>query len=48
MNHAVLVDASLAVKWVIPEPDRDRALKLVALPRSPGARSCRRCTFLAK
>ena len=28
MNHAVLVDASLAVKWVIPEPDRDRALKL--------------------
>jgi predicted nucleic acid-binding protein len=25
MNHAVLVDASLAVKWVIPETDSDRA-----------------------
>lgn len=30
MNHALVVDASLAVKWVIPEPDRDRALQLVA------------------
>ena len=30
MNHAVVVDASLAVKWVIPEPDRERALQLVA------------------
>jgi len=28
MNHAVAVDASLAVKWVIPEPDRERALSL--------------------
>ncbi len=25
MNHAVVVDASLAVKWVLPEPDSDRA-----------------------
>ncbi len=25
MNHAVMVDASLAVKWVIPEIDSDRA-----------------------
>ncbi len=30
MNHVVVVDASLAVKWAIPEPDRDRALQLVA------------------
>jgi predicted nucleic acid-binding protein len=30
VNHAVAVDASVAVKWVIPEPDRERALKLVA------------------
>jgi predicted nucleic acid-binding protein len=28
MNHAVVVDASLAVKWVVDEPDSDRALKL--------------------
>ena len=30
MNHAVLVDASLAVKWVIPEADSDRADRLWA------------------
>ena len=30
MNHAVLVDASVAVKWVIDEPASDRALKLWA------------------
>jgi len=30
MNHALLVDASVAVKWVLPEADRDRALTLVA------------------
>ena len=30
MNHAVAVDASLAVKWVIAEPDSDRALNLWA------------------
>jgi predicted nucleic acid-binding protein len=38
MNHAVAVDASVAVKWVIPEPDRDLALKLradAALARRP-------------
>src|SRR6266508_5015810 len=38
MNHAVLVDASTAVKWVIAEPDSDRALKLwsdAALARRP-------------
>ncbi len=38
MNHAVVVDASLAVKWVIPERDSDRAVKLwtdAALARRP-------------
>lgn len=30
MNHAVAVDASVAVKWVIDEPHSDRALKLWA------------------
>jgi predicted nucleic acid-binding protein len=30
MNHAVAVDASLAVKWVVDEPYTDRALKLWA------------------
>ena len=38
MNHAVVVDASVAVKWVIDEPESDRALKLradAALARRP-------------
>ena len=38
MNHALVVDASLAVKWVVDEPDSDRALKLeadAALARRP-------------
>ncbi len=30
MNHALVVDASLAVKWVIPETDSDRADRLWA------------------
>lgn len=38
MNHAIAVDASLAVKWVVDEPDSDRALRLwedCALARRP-------------
>jgi hypothetical protein len=30
MNHAVAVDASMAVKWVVDDPHTDRALKLWA------------------
>jgi predicted nucleic acid-binding protein len=30
MNHAVAVDASVAVKWVVDEPHTDRAMKLWA------------------
>jgi predicted nucleic acid-binding protein len=30
MNHAIAVDASVAVKWVVDEPHTDRALKLWA------------------